>query len=98
MRGLKPFSATLVGGYHVLLWARLSPLFWLVIIGGIGHVPRAPSAQIAHSTRPEGLVGNHALQHLLVGLVGDHTLVQLFLAFVRLRGQDMTAKGMIANH
>src|ERR1035438_6132536 len=44
----------------------------------------------------EGLVGDHALQHRLVRLIGEHALVQLLLAFVRLRGQDMTAKGMIA--
>jgi hypothetical protein len=56
-------------------------------------VPRAPSAQSL-----TGLVREHALQSILVSRIGDHALVQFLFAFVRFRGQDVTAKGMITNH
>src|SRR5579872_6842444 len=65
----------------------------MVLIGGSGtchalrpHKPAAP------------LIGKHALERGLVGRVCHHALVQLLLSLVRLRGQNMTAKGMTANH
>src|SRR3954470_16247056 len=47
--------------------------------------------------RIPSLVGEDPLQNRLVGGIGDHALVQLLLAFVRFRGQDVTAEGMAAN-
>src|ERR1035438_5643411 len=54
----------------------------------------------AHRSRNRALplVGEHPFQYLLIGLIGDHGLMQLLLTFVRLRGQDMASKGVIANN
>jgi hypothetical protein len=43
------------------------------------------------------LVGDHALQNLLIGWVCDYARMQLLLAFVRLGSQDVTRKSVIAN-
>jgi hypothetical protein len=56
-----------------------------------------------HAHRPRNralpvLVGEHPFQYWLIGLIGDHGLMQLLLTFVRLRGQDMASKGVIANN
>jgi hypothetical protein len=44
------------------------------------------------------LIGEHALQRGLIGWIGHYAFVQLLLAFVRFRGQDVPRKGMLANH
>jgi hypothetical protein len=43
------------------------------------------------------LVGDHALENLLVRCVRDYALMQLLLALVRLGSQDVAAKRVIAN-
>ena len=48
--------------------------------------------------RSPRLVGEHPLQSGLIGRFGHHALVQFLFTLVRLRRQDMTAKGMTANH
>lgn len=53
---------------------------------------RAPSASIPT------LIGKHALQGWLISGVGDDALVQLLLALVRLRCQNVPGERMIANH
>jgi hypothetical protein len=54
-----------------------------------------------HAHRPRNrspfLIGEHPFQNGLIGLIGDHGLMQFLLTFVRLRGQDMASKGVIAN-
>ena len=50
-----------------------------------------------HPRKPLTLIGEHSLENGLIGLIGHHALMQLLLAFMRLRGQDMTAKSVTAN-
>src|SRR5450755_2064677 len=54
-----------------------------------------------HALRPHAglpLVGDHTLQHRLVGGVRQHAFVKLPLTLARLRSQDVTSKSMVPYH